>query len=195
MKCNPTLMLLCAMCSLLILAPLKSEIEEVKITWRAAECPPGCASLLATEFGKIYGVAEVNINQPAGEAVLKWKPKVPFSFAPINTAMRMIGPRFHNLRVKVRGKIHQNMNITKIVSEGDGTEFYLLNPVTPVAGEYVEIHSPFNRQLTPDTLKKLLNAESKKQMTVIEGPLFEPFRSPPLQLVIENLQFEEDAKK
>lgn len=195
MKYKSIFLLIATTCSCFVLSPLQSEVQEVKIMWRAAECPPGCASMLATEFGKIYGVAEVNINQPAGEALLKWKPKVPFSFAPINTAMRMIGPRFHNLRVKVRGKIHHNMNITKIVSEGDGTEFYLLNPVIPVAGQYVETHSPFNRQLTPDTLKKLLDAENKKQITIIEGPLFEPFRSPPLQLVIENLNFEEEAKK
>lgn len=180
---------------LLFVSSLQAEIEQISFTWRAAECQAGCDTLLKKELGKIYGVSEVQVDLAAGQATLKWKPNVAFSFYPINTAIRMVGPHMRNLRAKVRGKIKHDTNNVKLISEGDSTEFYLINPVIPVANQYVETHSVFNRSLTPDLKKQLIDSEAKKQIVTIEGPIFEPYRSPPLQLVVENLSFEDQTPK
>lgn len=172
---------------------LHAEIEQITFTWTAAECQANCAALLNLELSKIYGVSEVQVDLNAGQANLKWKPRIAFSYYPLNAAVRMVGPHIRNIRMRVKGKIKHDISNVKLISEGDGTEFYLLNPITPVAGQYVPTHSVFNRELTPDLKKQLLDAESKKQMVTIDGPLFEAYRSPPLMLVVENVSVE-DAK-
>lgn len=180
----------------LFTAPLlQAEITNVRVTWTAAECQTRCNKLLLAQFGKIYGVSSVDVNQAAGQANMQWKPNVRFSFQPIDAALRMIGPFPNDVRLKVRGRIQHDPANTKLISEGDGTVFYLLNPIIPVANQQVITESAFNRPLTPDTRSKLLDAQKNNQFVIIEGPLFEPYRSPPLRLIVENLSVEEAVKK
>jgi copper chaperone CopZ len=170
---------------------IEAEISDVTITWRAEQCKARCQKLLSEQFGKLYGVSKVDVNLAAGQANLTWKPNVPFSFYQINTAMRLVGPAISNIRMKIRGHIQAERGQIKVISEGDGTAFYLLNPITPSNTKYVITGSIYNRQLSPDTHKQLLDAAAKKQLAVVQGPLFEPYRSPPLYIVIEILSFEE----
>lgn len=175
--------------------PVQAEILDVRVTWTAAECQARCNKLLLAQFGKIYGVSSVQVNQAAGQADLKWKPKVIFSFRPIDSALRMVGPFPNDVRVKVRGKIQHDPVNVKIISDGDGTSFYLLNPIIPSRNQFVIEDSAFNRSLTPDMRNKLIEAQKNNQMVTIEGPLFEPYRSPPLRIVVESLNIEEVVKK
>lgn len=175
--------------------PSQAEILDVRVTWTAAECQARCNQLLQAQFGRIYGVSSVQVNQQAGQADMKWKPKVIFSFQPIDAALRMVGPFPNDVRVKVRGKIQHDPANVKIISDGDGTSFYLLNPIIPVRNQFVIEDSPFNRPLTPDMRNKLLDAQKNNQMVTIEGPLFEPYRSPPLRIIVESLNIEEVVKK
>jgi len=170
---------------------LEAEITDVIVTWRAASCRSGCDKLLMQQFGKVYGIYSTDINLNAGQANIKWKPNVAFSFQPLDTAMRLVGPHINNVRLKVRGNIRHDPKNVKLISEGDGTEFYLLSPVTPVANQYTPTTSIYNRELNPEVRDQLLDAEAKKLNVIIEGPLFQPYRSPPLQLVIERINLEE----
>jgi hypothetical protein len=193
----PRLFVLASVLSIFFAKPydLKAEISDITITWRAAQCIGRCQKLLSEQFGKIYGVSKVDVNLAAGQANLKWKPNVAFSFYQINTAMRLVGPAISNIRLKVKGKIQADRGQVKLISEGDGTTFYLLNPITPSGTKYVITGSIYNRQLSPDVRKQLLDAAAKKQLVIVEGPLFEPYRSPPLYLVIEHLSFEDPKQK
>ncbi|HRD55378.1 MAG TPA: hypothetical protein PLC42_03170 [Parachlamydiaceae bacterium] len=171
------------------LFPLHSDIQEVKVFWSAPLCTPSCYSLLATEFRKVPGVADVEMNGAAGQANLKWTPNASFSFHAVDAAMRMVGPRLHNIRVKVRGKIQEAQGTIKLISEGDQTEFYLLGPAGFAPGQTLT-QSVYNRPLTPNIQEKLLSAKQQNLTVIIDGPLFQPQRSPPNQLVAENISFE-----
>lgn len=169
-----------------------AEVSDVIITWTKATCQPGCDKLLSQQFGKIYGIETFDINRLAGQANIKWKPNLPFAYYPINAAMRMVGPHINSIRVKVRGKIQHSQGNVKLISEGDGTQFYLISAVNPAPNQYALTRSVYNRLLSLDVRQQLLDAETKKQMVIIDGPLFEPYRSPPLFLVIEHLSLEEN---
>lgn len=171
-----------------------AEVSDVIITWTAATCQPGCDKLLSQQFGKIYGIATFDINRAAGQANIQWKPNLPFAYYPINAAMRMIGPHINTIRLKVRGKIQHTQDNIKLISEGDGTLFYLISAVNPAPNQYAPTRSVYNRALSLDVRQQLLDAEANKQMVVIDGPLFEPYRSPPLFLVIEHLSVEDSNK-
>lgn len=180
-----------SLCCCLPQKSLHSEIQEVTVFWTAFNCQQGCANLLIHEFSKVYGVQEVKMNGPMGQATLIWKPNIPFAFQPVDAAMRMVGPRTRAISVKVRGVIRHQMNIVKLISEGDGTEFYLLSPITPNLNQQVLNQSVFNHQLTPELLSQLLQIEQTNKTVIIEGPLFQPNRSPPNQLIVENINIEE----
>ena len=167
------------------LFPLEAEIQRVTVHWNPFACPPSCAEGLINVFRNVNGVGDVHLNQSAGEMDLIWKPDVGFSFAEINTAMRMIGPSIFAIRLKVRGTIsHEGENIF-LTSLGDGSRFELSEPVpvrNTIFGEW---------KLTPENQQKLLAAEKEKKIATIEGTLLNPHRTPVIdQLMINSLQFE-----
>jgi hypothetical protein len=168
---------------------LKAEIESITIKWTALECQQSCIAGLEKQFRNINGVADVIMNQPAGMATLRWKPDVVLTFPPINTAMSMIGLSINDLRVKVRGTISHDARTVTINSLGDNTRFLLMSPVTPKRYEMVEEFNPETHILTPSQRDQFLQAQDADQVAIVEGPLFEPERSPPLKLIVANVKF------
>lgn len=172
---------------------LFSEIQTVTIKWTAAECFASCGKGLEQQFKKIHEVAEIHMNLLQGQAELRWKPNAPFSFTPVKIAMQMIGLYINDIHIKVRGTIkHDNQNNFTLVSLGDNTTFNLLSAPSSSMVNYVEQYNPQNRVIRPDLKNQLLESERNHSVATISGPLFEPYRAPPLVLIIEHLNI---AKK
>lgn len=168
--------------------PIQAEIDKVVVTWTPGECIDiACAQNLADQFKKQLGVAQVNISTTQGQAVIDWKPDVPFAWTNIQYPMAALGLYIRTIRVRVRGTIsrdlHNNISITSI---GDGTILELVSPIQPEKNRYVTKYSPYTHPLTNEQRAQLYTAEANKEVVTIEGPLFEPYRSPPLQLIIES---------
>lgn len=172
-----------------IYSSLQAEIESITIKWTALECQQSCIAGLEKQFRNINGVADVVMNQPAGMATLRWKPDVALTFPPINTAMSMIGLSINILRVKVRGTISHDAKTVTLNSLGDNTRFLLMSPVTPKRYEMVEEFNPETHVLTPAQREQFLRAQDADQIAIVEGPIFEPERSPPLKIIVENVKF------
>lgn len=183
-------------CAILFLqSSIYAEIEEVTITWRAASCDAGCGVLLNKEFRKIYGVADVQISVPEGQATLKWKPNAPITFQSLDTAMHMVGPGMQNLRMKIKGHIQSTTSGISLVSDGDGTLFPLISTIHPQVNQYTETESIYNRKLSPDIQKQLLEIQKSGQSVTIDGPVFEFWNAPPLILVVEHIKAHEVSVK
>jgi len=185
-----SLLIFCTVLGIIQGKSLEAEIDEVTITWTAGLCSSSCVKGLYDQFRKIPGVKEISINQSQGQAFLRWQPNASFSYQPVEVAMALIGLYVNNIKVKVRGTIvNDSPGVYNIVSIGDSTSFTLMAIPTPQRNQYVDQYSPYNRQLSPEMVKQLQQAQQKQQIATISGPLFMPWRSPPLYLVIENIQF------
>lgn len=181
---------------LLHFSNLQAEIEWVKVKWTALLCQQSCVEGLQKQFGQVNGVSQIAINQAGGEAVLTWKKNAPYSYQPINTAMRMIGLTIQDLRIKVRGRVYIQGNNYMLISAGDNTQFTLLGPINQMnLSQYSIEFSAQNRQISGEFKNKLLEAKEKNLLVTIEGELFEPQRQPLIQLVIEQLKLGEPASK
>lgn len=168
---------------------IAAEIDPILISWRVGECQPGCDVLLEKEVRKLYGVDSLEINTGAGQMSIRWKANQRFDYYAILSAIKKVGLHLANIRVKVRGMIRFEGNNTIIISNGDKTPFYLLGPVQPQNNQYTPTRSIYNRQLTLEQKAQLMEGEKSGAIAVIDGPLFEPYRSPPLFLVLENVSF------
>lgn len=165
----------------------EAEIQRVTVRWTALSCDRFCAANLETQFRKIPGVANVVINQGAGQADLTYYPNAPFSFDPLNYALAAIGLPAMDVRVRARGMIQHSAQVVYLISQGDNTTFTLLNPVIPdMTGQAAEFNI-LARYLRPPLLQKLLQAQAQQQIATIEGPLFMPERGFVSALVVEQL--------
>lgn len=175
---------------------LNAEVEQVVIKWNPIPCKNECPKLLQDRLQKAKGVSTVEVHAAEGWASIVWDKNIPFSFVPLNWALRYVGVREKYLRVKVRGKVRGSGANYSIISEGDGTNFVLFNRAVPVdPPQYVNLFNPSNRILSQDIIDKLEQAKKGNQVVVIDGPIFMPERSPPdpLRLVVENISV--DAPK
>lgn len=172
---------------------LNAEVIQVVIKWNPIPCKNECPRLLQEQLQKAKGVASVEVNAAGGFASIVWDKKIPFSFVPLNWALRFVGVREKYLRVKVRGKVRGSGASYSITSEGDGTTFVLFNRAVPVnPPQYVNLFNPSNRILSQELIDKLEQAKKGNQTVVIDGPIFMPERSPPdpLRLVVENISID-----
>lgn len=175
--------------------PVQAEIQQITIRWTAPLCQETCTKLLMNEFRKIHGVAEIYIDQGSGQATLTWKERMPFEFTSVNTAMRMVGLSIRDIRIKVRGYVRHTGDTFYIVSEGDGTRFDLLNPVTPVRGGQTSEFNTLTRGISPALRQQFLDAEAQKLIATVEGPVFMPERKTvPTQIVVDSLSFSDPTK-
>lgn len=173
---------------LLLSARLCAQVETVTIKWTPGLCLESCVNQLQSQFMRIPGVDQANIDQGTAQAVLLWRPDAPFSFTAVKNAMAMIGLKIHDIRLKVTGTItHDQLNII-LVSEGDGSHFTLLGPVTPRPSQQVVQYNVETHSLSPDRKEQLLQSEIDQNTVTIEGPLFMPFRSPPYLLILEKMK-------
>lgn len=184
-------------CFVLFQISLNAEIELVTLTWDPTPCKQSCQTTLRKRLEQTSGIASVEMSGDVGRAEIKWKPTSPFSFVPLNWALRFVGLRERTVRVKVSGNITGGGKNFSIVSRGDHTNFVLLNRVAPTEpSHYTNEFSRTNRDLSQELIDKLEEGKKKKQIAVIEGLLFEPYRSPPApnQIIVDQISFEE-AKK
>ncbi len=176
--------------AIMFINTLSASIESISLTWLASVCRLECARNLDKQFHAIPAVNNVQINQDAGKAIMTLKPNAPFTFAPFNAAMEMVGLSIHDIRIIVKGSISRQGDEYLLISSGDNTPFVLVNPVVPQPGYVVQYNAlAANRKLTPALLDQLEKARDARQVVTIEGPLFMPERSPPLMLVIEQIRF------
>lgn len=182
-----TALLVCAL-SLFLAKPLYGEIQWVSIQWTAGLCRESCVKGLNGQFSRIDGVSEIRINQDAGQATLIWKPNAPFLYTQVRNAMAMIGLYVRSMRIKVRGTLIHDRNTVVLVSLGDNTRFVLRGPITPSPDRMVQKYSMYSHPLSAELSGELLDVERAKKLIIIEGPLFEPERAPPLQLIVERKQ-------
>jgi hypothetical protein len=173
------------------LLPIQAEIQTVTLRWVAANCNPHCNQLLAQQFHRIPGVASINMNSTAGQMDVRWRPNFPLNFQQINVAFSNVGPSIQDFRVRVRGTVEMNGTQIFLRSIGDNTLFQLLGLPQAQPNQFVQVNSynPMNFPLNPGMRQQLLQAGSEHRVTVIEGPILAPERSPPWMLIIQNLQF------
>lgn len=163
---------------------LDADVEQVVLRWTPETCTEGCGEIVKKNLEKMRGAASVSVSEVDGQATIRWKPSEKFSFAPINTQMRLSGPRVRDVRVRVRGTIQHSGENVYLISLGDNTRFELIGIPTPDQTGYVEENNIANRQLSQQTKERLIATERTDQLITVEGPLFQPTRSP-LRLVTE----------
>lgn len=168
----------------------EAEIQRVNVQWTAPLCQDSCVRGLRDQFLRQSGIADVDINQAAGQATLRWKPNIPFTYTAIHNAMSMIGLHINTLRVMAKGYISHDSNSVRLTSSGDGTVFVLLSVIQPSPTDYVQKYNVATHQLSDFERDNLIQFEQNNQEVSIDGPLFEPWRSPPmaLQLIVEKIQ-------
>jgi hypothetical protein len=178
-------------CVLMILffSRTSAEIVKVEVQWQPETCPMNCAQLLASQFQKIPGIAQIIMNQPGGHVELRWKPNFPFAYQQVKSAMQAAGPGIQDIRVKVRGTVHFDQQTASLVSLGDNTTFYLLGQVQANPNQLSVYYNVESHPLSQEILTQLVDGAKKNQIAVIEGPLFEPWRYPYMWLMIDKLQF------
>ncbi len=178
---------------LLFSASLHAELQSVTLQFNTVSCTRSCHDLLAKQLRRIGGVQNVEINPSQGLINLSYAPGVPFSFPPINTAVRVAGPNLEWIQLSVRGRVEVSGNRATLISLGDNSHFEILSPGGPPGnGRYVEFNSA-NHVLNPTQIAQLSELAKAKETVVITGPLFQPERSPPYRLIM--LTMTADQKK
>lgn len=182
--------------SFLLFGRGEAEIQKLVITWTPGLCVSNCIMGLDQQLRKVDGVGNVQINQASARADLQWKPNFPFSYPAVEAAMSKIGLSIIDISIKVHGTLShdQNDNIW-LTSIGDGTRFFLLSPIQPSSSQYVEYYNVESHKLTEEMRRKLNDAEFSNQAVTIEGPIFSPERAPPLTLIIQKLQVEDQKQQ
>lgn len=173
--------------ALFISSALSAEIQEVTLLWQPGLCGDKCIQELNRQLSKIPGVAAVRLDEGTGRAFLTWKPNSVFAFQPINAAVRYVGIRVNDIRLKVRGELVDDRGTIKLISSGDRTPFILINSAIPQQGAYTETHNPSVRNLSPELRNQFLEAIKQKSIVTIDGPFFEPYRSPPNLISVEHV--------
>lgn len=169
-------------------SPLYGEIQRVELFFTPGLCNASCGSLLVERLERAPGVASAEVDPGTGRAYLKWKPNAPFSFPDIHAASRFVGIRISDIHLRVRGYTTlEGRDTITLLSSGDNTSFTLLNPVIPLPNQAAVVHNAVSRQLTPENAEVLLKLQD--QPITIQGYLFQPFRSPPYQLMVEQVIF------
>lgn len=179
----------------LVFASLSGDIDSVTVKWSAQLCQKSCIKQLNERFSKLQGAEKVSIDGMNGVMEIKWKPKAPFSYQTLDWNMRWIGLYMTYVRVKASGTVTSiNKNYT-LKSKNDGTTFNLIgnadasNPNLAVA-----TNSIYNRPLSQAVIDQLKDAQKKNLTVTVDGSLFEPWRGPPLRLVVDRISVEQPKK-
>lgn len=177
---------------LLIANSINGEVISVTLKWDPLVCFASCNTQLAQQFQKIPGVADMRFNPDMGQVTLIWKPNMPFSFAPLNNALRYVGPKLLGNTISIRGTIERRGNDYYIRSLGDNTLFQLLGALKYEQNRYTIEHSVYNHPIEGNTKMQLDDAMLKHKIAKVDGYLFEP-QWMTLRVVITNMNFEQPA--
>jgi len=175
---------------ILVTYALNAEIEMITLEWDNVLCQNSCSHLMEKELSKVKDVTNVSVSQQNGIATMQWKAEKRFSFPAIDSAIKKVGLHMKAIRVKVRGTITEQNKKFYITSIGDGTRFNLLGAATDNAtkNRYVIQQSRYNRPLTEQQKDLLMEAIEKRQIVIIEGPIYQPYQFPPLDLVVGSIK-------
>lgn len=174
---------------------LNAEIEQITLEWDNVLCKDDCAARMQKELSKVSEISNVAVSQSNGMATMQWKAEKRFSFPTIDKAIKKIGLHVQALRVKVRGTITEQNRKFYITSIGDGTKFNLLGAASdnPTKNRYVVQQSRYNRPLSQEQKAILMEAIKKELVVVIEGPIYQPYQFPPLDLIIGSINIAKPA--
>ncbi|MBA2728903.1 MAG: hypothetical protein H0U49_12115 [Parachlamydiaceae bacterium] len=159
------------------------------VKWLPTACLGTCVQSIAQQLQSTNGAAEIIINQQQGQALIRWKPRVPFSYNFINTAMRLVGPSVRDVRLKVRGTIVTTPSAVILKSLGDETQFVLLSPARGDINQYLPQNNLDAHALAPQTRQNFMDGEGDFTVVTVEGPLFEPQRMQGLYLIVQSATF------
>lgn len=174
---------------LLFSTPLSAEIQSLEMRFNPAFCNLKCPSMLAGALQNMPAVAEVTMNGQQGQAIMRYKPNMPFDFWAFKRAIQTIGVNYLFLRIKVRGSIKGSGNKFALVSMGDNTQFNLLGPLQSSPNQYTISTDTTNHPLTPYLIETLQQGVNENRVAVVSGWLFEPERNPPYYIVIEQMSY------
>ncbi len=135
-------------------------------------------------------IESVSVNAKLGTATLKWSPKFPFSYQLIDSRLRMIGVGLIGIYMRVRGSAIPRGNKIALSSIGDQTQFILISPISVKPGDYAGFPDGSKLSLSPKLKKKITEASAERKDIIVEGPLYQGHRAPPLYLMIDRLQIE-----
>ncbi len=166
-------------------SPLSAEIERVTVNWNPQICLDACVREISRQLRMINGIAEIVISQPQGQADLRWKPKSPFSYDYIKTAIGIVGAPILDVRVQVRGTLTITPAAVILESLGDNTRFVLLSPAQQSFSKNVPQRNFDTHVLAPQMRQQLVDAATQSCVVVIKGPLLRPLMG--LYLIIEQI--------
>ncbi|MGZ3633661.1 MAG: hypothetical protein ACXU9U_00375 [Parachlamydiaceae bacterium] len=152
--------------------PLHSEIERVTVRWNPAVCTDSCVHGIQKELSRVGGVAEMLLNRE--QVDIRWKPKVPFLWQSINTAIRTIGAPILEARVQVRGTIIVAGNSISLQSLGDNTQFVVLSSLKVSSDVQIPQTSFETNAITPELYQELAEAARDFCVVTISGRLLRP---------------------
>lgn len=166
-------------------SPLGAEIERITVTWNPQVCLDACVREITRQLRMINGIAEIVISQPQGQADLRWKPKTPFSYDYIKTAIGVVGAPIRDVRVQVRGTLIVTPAAVLLESLGDNTKFVLLSPAQQSFTKNVPQNNFDTHVLAPQMRQQLVEAATQSCVVVVKGPLLRPLIG--LYLIIEQI--------
>jgi hypothetical protein len=169
---------------------IQAEVLEVSLIWNSDLCNEKCTELLKKQFGKAKEIESFTMNSSSGTASIKWNPQFPFSYQIVKSHLQMVGVGLSQMRVRVRGKALLQGERVALLSEGDNTLFFLISPVRASPGEYTATPAGVLVDLATDLKQKILTTAAEGKVIVVEGPLYQGHRSPPLHLIVSRLQIE-----
>lgn len=180
---------------LLVTCNLFAEIESVYLQWNNLICKSDCANLMDRELRKVREISNVAVSQTNGTATMQWKAKKPFSFQAIDSAIKKVGLHIQVIRVRVRGTISEKNKKFYINSIGDKSKFNLLGaPEQQVdKNRYIIQQSRYNRPLTEAQKEILRDAMQNDLIVTIEGPIYQPYQFPPLDIVVQSINVSEST--
>lgn len=177
--------------ALLLFQPiLQSEILEIEVSWNSTKCNKSCADLLQKKFENMRQIESVSVNPSSGVAKIKWNTKSPFTYQAIKTQMQMVGVAINAMRVRIRGNAMAQGNRVILTSIGDNTRFTLLSPIKVERNKYTTLPNASLLKLSDELTEKILSEAKLGKVIVIEGPIYQGSRSPPLNLIVNRLQIE-----
>ncbi|MEC7840465.1 MAG: hypothetical protein VX777_10545 [Chlamydiota bacterium] len=172
-----------------------SEIEKVVIKWKPGFCSEACLVDLERRLNTISDIAEIKFQGAQNQVTIRWKPNKRFNYNTIDRTMRYVGVNIHEIFVTIRGTITHTSKEVMIQSIGDDTTFTILSPITIKPGDAAVEKNIQSHKLKLDTRNQLAEAEEANKIVKIEGPLFEPERSPPLYMIAERVTIPPSWKK
>lgn len=167
---------------------LLAEIERITVKWDPISCRETCARGIVKQLTAIGGVAEIVIIADQGIANVRWKPRAPFSFDFISTAIGMIGPGILDARLQVRGTLLATNTAIILESLGDNTRFVLLSPAKQSFYKNVPQNSFETHMLAPELRLQFLDGIRDSCVVTIKGPLLQ-WQMGGLYLIVEEATF------